>query len=71
MQQRRLDIILRTLISYAKDYQTYYRSHTRVFAVNALRAGARIVNAIDDVMPNATNLSAAIALLDRVGITTP
>lgn len=39
------------------------------FAVNALNAASRVVNSINDKMPNMTNLNAALALLDRVGIT--
>lgn len=38
------------------------------FAVNAPKAAHRVVESIDAEMPNANNLNAALALLDRVGI---
>ena len=39
------------------------------FALHAPKAANRIIKAIDDEMPNNINVNAAIALLDRVGIT--
>jgi hypothetical protein len=46
------------IIDATKDY----------FAVHAIKAANRVIESIDNQMPNAVNLNAALALLDRVGI---
>lgn len=38
------------------------------FAVHAVKAANKVVKSIDADMPNSTQLAAALALLDRVGI---
>ena len=38
------------------------------FAVHSIQAASRVVKSIDGEMPNSTQLTAALALLDRVGI---
>lgn len=47
------------IIEATKDY----------FSLHALRAASRVIESMDEKMPNPTNLAAALALLDRVGIT--
>ncbi len=50
--------LAKRIIEAANDY----------IATNAVKAASRMIKSIDGEMPNSTNLAAALALLDRVGI---